>query len=133
MLRKLCLSAVVIGALVVSGSTAAHAAKRPSGGTPSISLNESDPHLGGSVSFATTYPSTVKSPRVAVRCYQAGSLTYAEAGPADTTFTLGGGGSVWLSSGGPANCTAELFYFVWKGNNPQEYYSLAWTSFDAVG
>jgi hypothetical protein len=101
--------------------------------TSSITLNQADPHLGGPVSFAVTYADSVKSPRVAVRCYQNGTLGYAEAGPYDTTFTLGGSGSDWKTAGGPAQCSGELFYFVWNGNNQQEYYSLAWTYFDAAG
>jgi hypothetical protein len=101
---------------------------------PSITLDQSDPHLGGVVTFTVRYPTKVKSPRVAVRCYSAdGTLIYAEAGPYDQSFLLGGASSDWLTVGGPAHCTGELFYFVWNGNQPQQYYSLAWTSFDAAG
>ena len=100
----------------------------------SITLNESAPHLGGQVTFSVTYPGNIKNPRIAVRCYFAdGTMGYAEAGPYDQAFVLGGGSSDWLRLGGPASCTAELFYIIWNGNNPQEFVSLAMTSFDAAG
>jgi hypothetical protein len=100
---------------------------------PSITLNEADPHLGSDITFAVTYPSQVKYPRVAVRCYQDGSMVYAEAGPSDHVFLLGGASSNWLRAGGSASCTAELFYIIWNGSNTQEVVSLAWTSFSAAG
>ena len=99
----------------------------------SIKLNETDPHLGGTITFTTTSPKSVKSPRIAVRCFQNEEMTYAEAGTYNHAFLLGGGWSKWLEVGGPASCTAELFYFIWHGSNPQEYYHLAWTSFAAAG
>jgi hypothetical protein len=102
--------------------------------SPGIVLEQSDPHLGGLVTFAVTYPREVRYPRVAVRCFGAdGSLTYAEAGSYDHAFLLGGAGSDWLRQGGPAHCTAELFYFTSKGSRPQEAHSLAWTDFEAAG
>ena len=101
--------------------------------TASIKLNESNPHLGSTVTFTTTYPKSVKYPRVAVRCFQNETMVYAEAGTYDHAFVLGGASSDWLRAGGAASCTAELFYFIWHGNNPQEYYNLAWTSFNAAG
>lgn len=98
-----------------------------------IQVNQASPQLGGEVSFTVTYPVKIKSPRIAIRCYQGGAMTYGEAGPYDQLFLLGGAGSVWLSNGGPASCTAELFYIVWNGNNPQQFYTLAMTRFDAAG
>jgi hypothetical protein len=105
----------------------------------SITLNESStslastaPHLGGTVSFTVVYPTTVKTPRVEVLCYQGGALVYGEAGSPDYVFTLGGGGSLWLTSGGAASCVANLYYFTWKAGQPGTTY-LATTSFDAAG
>ena len=132
MLRRTLLAAAA-AALVVALPTAAEA-KRPAAATSGweIKLNETDPHLGGTVSFTVTYPRTVKSPRYAVRCYQGGVMTYAEARPADEALLLGGGGSVWLTNGGEADCTAELFWIDWSG--PQQVFNtLAWTSFHAAG
>ena len=133
MVRKVLLTVLAVSTVFGVSVSTAHAARKGSDTSSSISLNTSDPHLGGMVSFSVTYPSTVKSPRVAVRCYQSGVLVYAEAGTAFESFQLGGGSSDWLRAGGPAQCTGELFYFIWKPNQPQEYYSLAWTSFDAAG
>jgi hypothetical protein len=90
------------------------------------------PALGSTVAFDSGYPKTVKNPRIAVKCYQDGSLAYAEAGAVDASFVLGGGGSDWLRSGGPAGCTADLFYFTYKGN-VQAYHWLASTHFAAAG
>lgn len=99
----------------------------------SITLNESAPRLGGTVTFAYQAPSNVKNPRIAVRCWYDGYMGYAEAGPADQGFLLGGGMSDWLMRGGSADCTAELFYIEWNGNNPQVFHSLATTAFWAAG
>ena len=101
--------------------------------TPTILLNETNPYLGSTVTLTTTYAKTVKSPRIAIRCFQGEKLVYAEAGTYDHGFLLGGGWSEWLEIGGPAHCTAELFYIIWHGNNPQEVTSLALTSFEAAG
>ncbi len=88
--------------------------------------------LGSTVTFATGYPKTVKNPRIEVLCYQDGSLVYGEAGGVTDTFQLGGGGSLWLSGGGSAECVANLFYFGWKAGT-QTYNKLASTSFAAGG
>jgi hypothetical protein len=106
----------------------------------SIALNTSTstfaqiaaPSLGSSVSFTVTYPTSVKTPRVEVLCYQNGALVYGEAGSPGDTFVLGGGGSLWLTAGGSASCTANLYYFTWKAGQPATTY-LASTSFDAAG
>jgi hypothetical protein len=90
------------------------------------------PRLGSLVGFATSYPSSVRNPRVAVRCDQAGALVYADAAAVGDGFVLGGGGSDWLRNGGPANCQADLFYFTYKGS-VQAYHWLASTSFEAAG
>jgi hypothetical protein len=100
--------------------------------TSSITLDQAGLHLGDEVTFTVSYPSKVKDPRIAVRCYQDGVMTYAEAGPYGHVFLLGGAGSQWLWQGGPAECTAELFHIIWNGNHQQEVVSLAWTSFNAA-
>ena len=86
--------------------------------------------LGSSVSFDTGYPTNVKNPRIEVLCYQDGSLTYGEAGGVNEAFRLGGGGSIWLTNGGSADCTANLFYFGSKAGK-QTYNKLASTDFVA--
>ena len=137
MLRKATVLALVISLFgAVFLSNAALAAPR---GTSSIALksagtssSSSQPSLGSSVSFVTTYPVNVKNPRIEVLCYQGSTLVYGEAGSVDHEFQLGGGGSIWLTNGGGAQCTANLFYFGWKAGM-QTYNLLASTSFSAGG
>lgn len=88
------------------------------------------PSLGSSVTFNAGYPTTVKNPRIEVLCYQSGTLVYGEAGGVADTFTLGGGGSLWLTNGGSADCTANLYYFGQHAGK-QTYNWLASTSFAA--
>ena len=90
------------------------------------------PTLGSSVKFNAGYPNTTKNPWVSLNCYQGGTLVYGEGGSPSSTFSLGGGSSVWLATGGAATCTAELGDLYWKGGH--EYYTyLATTSFSAGG
>ena len=99
-----------------------------------ISLNQSDPHFDGTVTFTVTGADGVSAPRITVSCYQSDALVYAGGGSASDAFTLGGGMSAWvMNGGGPAHCTAELGYFTWKGQNETGYVALASTSFDAAG
>ncbi len=90
------------------------------------------PSLGSDVAFATGYPTNVKNPRIEVLCYQGSSLVYGEAGSVNDSFRLGGGGSIWLSKGGAAECTANLFYFGTHAGR-QTYNWLASTDFSAGG
>ena len=111
--------------------------------TPSIALNPvvagaaatgSGPALGSHVTFTTVVPTNVRNPRVEVLCYQNGELVYGEAGAPADTFLLGGNpdrGSIWRTTGGPASCVANLYFFTWKANQPAATY-LATTSFDAA-
>jgi hypothetical protein len=112
--------------------------------TPSITLNEavtgasatpSGPSLGSYVTFTTVVPTNVRNPRVEVLCYQNGELVYGEAGGPSDAFLLGGNpdrGSIWRTTGGPASCVANLYFFTWKAGEPGVTY-LATTSFDAAG
>lgn len=118
-----------------------HAAPKSSTTTSSssIKLDQTDPYLGGLVTFTTTYPrltdNTAKYPRVEVRCYQDvnGNGTVTTTGPTDPDFvyaeamsadqatnvsiigsaglTLGGSSSTWKTRGGAATCNADLYYF----------------------
>lgn len=110
--------------------------------SPSIKLSSvsgsaaaavAQPALGTSVTFATVVPTNVKNPRVEVLCYQAGALVYGEAGAPGDAFLLGGGGSIWLySGGGAASCVANLYYFGQVAGKSTAVY-LATTSFNAAG
>ena len=91
-----------------------------------------EPSLGSTITFATSYPRTVKNPRIEVLCYQGGELVFGMAGSTTYEFLLGGGGSLWLWGGGAAECTANLFYFGQHAGQ-QTYNRLATTSFSAGG
>jgi hypothetical protein len=78
------------------------------------------------------YPNNVKNPRIEILCYQGGSLVYGAAGGVTDSFLLGGAGSIWLTFGGSADCTANLFYFGFHAGR-QTYNPLATTSFAAGG
>ena len=136
MSRRLVLTGILAAALAVAAAPALGKGNPQS--VSSITLNQSSgltqsqPHLGGSVTFTAVYPTNVKTPRVEVLCYQNGALVYGEAGSPGDAFLLGGGGSLWLTAGGSASCVANLYYFTWNGGQPGTVY-LATTSFDAVG
>lgn len=103
--------------------------------TYSITLDQSAPAFETYVTFTTTGVPThqIKNPRIEVLCYQSGTLVYGEAGAITDSFLLGGGGSIWIDNGGgPADCTANLFYFDNHGAT-QTYVLLATTSFAAAG
>jgi hypothetical protein len=128
-------TAIAAALVAVPASTLA---KGSSGGatTPWIALASVNgsasvqPKLGSWVTFSTGYSSNIRNPRVEVDCYQNGSLVYGEAGAPYDTFVLGGGSSIWLTTGGPASCTANLFY--WGSHaGTQTYNLLASTSFTA--
>lgn len=98
----------------------------------STALAATQTSLGSTVEFDAGYPKTVRTPRYAVKCYQDGVMVYAEARNIDESLLLGGGGSAWLTAGGAASCTADLFYFTYKGK-VQTYHWLASTDFEAAG
>ena len=128
--------AISIGVVTSGDALAAKGGNKgaaASSAAPVIGLNETAPHLGGQVTFTTSFPTSVKSPGIAVRCYVDGVMVYAEAGATTHAFLLGGAGSDWLRMGGPAFCTAELYNIVWNGNNQQEFTTLATMGFDAAG
>jgi hypothetical protein len=136
---------VVLGALLVTSLSAAGPALAATRTTTTpwiaLSASPSTPALGSLVTFDSGYPSNIKSARIEVLCYQGGQLVYGEAGSADQAvqqsltgypgFVLGGSASVWKTAGGPASCTANLFYFGSK-SGAQTYNRLATTSFDAT-
>jgi len=140
---KRVLIAAAAFALVVAMPATVFAAKGTGGSTSTgawISLASVDgtlaaaaqPALGASVKFNAGYPKTTSNPWVSLTCYQGSTIVYGEGGSPSDSFMLGGYSSVWLSTGGSANCTAELGNLYWKGG--REYYTyLATTSFTAGG
>jgi hypothetical protein len=90
------------------------------------------PTLGDSVSFATSYPKTVKNPRILVNCYQDNALVFGMGGSVSYDFQLGGAGSIWLTNGGSADCEALLYYYGSHAGK-QTFNVLARTTFSAGG
>ena len=119
-------------------SSALFLGAKPVSAAPSISLVESDPHLGGVVHFNWDDGGLHgnKNPRIQVVCVQdvpfdytwpdgsvhtqTDPVVYGEAKDAQgNVFTLGGGLSVWLMHGGGADCVATLYYWGNQGSfNP---------------
>jgi hypothetical protein len=137
--RSLSLTLLGLVLLVVSaiaGSGGLAMAGKPSAGTPTITLGSINgtgmaaakvqPALGDRVTFATTNISSYKNPRVALTCSNNGTLLFGEGGSPTDTFKLGGDSSQWLSVGGPAYCSTELFIILnangtgeWNGHGAQ--------------
>jgi len=127
------LAIAVAPALASKGGNGGGGGGTTSTSSPMISLNGSAA-FESYATFATSYPNSVKNPRIQVRCYQNGSMVYAEAGAPDHAFLLGGAASQWIANGGgSASCHADLFELVWNGNNPQQVRMLASTDFPAAG
>jgi hypothetical protein len=141
------LIAAIVAALAIAAATVTHSTPSGAGSAFAASRNQTSwirlaggstsaaatqPALGSVVAFEAGYPTTVKTPRYAVKCYQDGALVYMEARNIDESLQLGGGGSAWLTNGGAASCTADLFYFTYRGQ-VQTYHWLASTDFAAAG
>lgn len=139
------LIAAIVAALAIAAATVTRTAPTGAGSAFAASKNQTSwislaggsttaaatqPQLGSTVAFSTGYPTTVKNPRIEVLCYQGGSLVYGEAGGVNDNFLLGGGGSIWLTNGGSADCVANLYYFG-QHAGLQTYNKLASTSFVA--
>jgi hypothetical protein len=126
------LALVVVGIVGQAAITGAQAKKPgPSSSTASITLTQTDAHLGEWVLFSYSGVGNVQSPRIEIDCYQNGVLTFASAAPADQAQQLGGAASQWLWNGGSANCTAILYY--WDFHPSETFMPLASTSFAAAG
>ena len=97
----------------------------------SPNLVSSWPRVGDSVTFTSTFPSSLdsRSVLVSVICYQNGYPTFLVADRYDASFLLGGTTSPMATNGGPAFCRAELYY--WSKNNKQNV--IASTEFDVAG
>ena len=135
MFRRALASALVAVAAIPALAGAALAASKNTPTTPSsITLNQAQPALGMTITFSVVYPTNIKDPRIEVMCYQNGTMVWASSAPVGSGFLLGGSSSPWISNGGgPASCVANLYYYVWNGNNSQYYHLLATTSFSAAG
>lgn len=125
---------LVIAGLIVLSLAAPVAAR---GATSSITLNETDPHLGGPATFTIVMPSKygctngLCKSHVELDCSQSGVVVYHDYQGSDvaqtTGLTLGVAfGSTWTS--GPADCVAILSYV-----DRRTTVELARTTFTAAG
>jgi hypothetical protein len=135
MFRRLT-AALVIGATVILGSAGVADAAKPkpkatAASSIAVDYSYGTPTLGQYVHFIVSYPDTVKYPRIEILCYAGTTLGWATSGPATDSFKLGGDSSMWQAAGGPASCTANLYYWTYTG--PQTYNLLATTQFNAAG
>lgn len=145
------LSILVIGLTFVMANskavqdTRSSAAPKASTTNAGISVVETAPILGSFVHYNYTLPKGVKdSPngsgtqaRIQNMCYQNGALVYGFAANAIDLKEgaqgelLGGGSSVWLTNGGPADCTATLYQ--WTYNGSQQFNPFATVSYSVGG
>jgi hypothetical protein len=103
--------------------------------------------LGEDLLFDFTADIGNQNPRIQVNCYQAGAVTsenptglvYGEARDAEAGSSnnsqpfapLGGASSDWLTTGGPAECVATLYF--WDFHPTQTFVPLAEIAFSAGG
>lgn len=150
--------AALVVVLPAGAARPAHAGPPQPSGTIAIAAGYT-PALGDDLLFDYTVSNVPNwaNPRIQIECYQdvnnsgiisrtedfdangfPDDLVYAEARNAESElvygqpFTpLGGGSSLWLDRGGPAECDAELYY--WRFHPVQTYNLLASVSFAAGG
>jgi hypothetical protein len=125
------LAAMLVALFAIGGVSAKGAHAATQSGT--ITLDQASPALGQYVTFTTTTTGLKgnQNPRIEIDCYQSGVLVFASAAPSNQPQQLGGAGSQWLTNGGPADCTATLYY--WDFHPVETFVPLASTSFAAGG
>ena len=141
MLRVLIGAAIIGGSMLAAGGggSGMSLTAAPAGGanTSSIALS-GDPAFNGTAAFAVTLTSLPNNaiPTASVQCFQNGSSVYGQAqtqnGPIQpwTSFALWS--QTWANAGGgAAACTADLYYFTYKGKTVTGVVELAQTSFSA--
>ena len=122
---------ILLGAAAMSAGTV-HAAKGGAAGTggggkhgggtvtASITLDQTDPHLGDWVTFTTTGGKIIE-----LTCYGSSlfDVIYVAYQAPGTAFLLGGTNSIWLSRGGPAYCSALLYNSLSSGPLASTYFN----------
>lgn len=142
MRKALALSLVAV-ALLSMAAGRPHKPKPQDLAVGSIALAPgSDARYQGLISFEVTGTEGLNNPRIWVECYQDGVRVYGEGGSPSFTWKLGGDMSDWvLNGGGPADCTARLYWITnadgtgeWNGNGDQGgTVTLGETTFHAEG
>ena len=104
-----------------------------SSSTSNIALSTANPRFGGTVSFNVSNPATKWIPEISLTCSQNNQTVYLNVHVQNSTipwtqFSLWS--QTWANNGGgPANCTAQLYYYTWKGKTETGVVYLAQTSF----
>ena len=98
----------------------------PPAGSGTLALASEPVSLGDEITFVVTGTDGLDNPRVWIAAFQDGNLVYGQGIGAAETFKLGGGSSDWVTNGGPAECTAQLYYILnknghseWNGHGDQ--------------
>jgi hypothetical protein len=128
---------VAVVAAVALAASPALAAKGGGGHTSSavvsgtISLDQSSPHYGDTVTFTTSATGVSSSTvlRIGLICSQNGTDVYMLSGVVGTSFPLGGPNTSSAWNGGAASCTATLFYYTYQGQVQSGVVTLASTTF----
>lgn len=133
-MKKLALLTAALAALVLGGLHWGAKAAPPSDAEPAISLDQSAPALGDTVTFTTTVPKLKGNEQalIVVTCYQGDALVWSWLDTPDAGFVLGSASSPWLQVGGPAECRADLDSYK-TSPGPDEITVLATTVFHADG
>lgn len=115
----------------------------PPAGSGTIAPSNPAPAFQEHITFNVTGTDGLDNPRVWVTAHQDGVLVYGEGSSPDDGVTLGSGWSQWVENGGgPADCTATLYYILgksgnseWKGGGQAQggTVTLATVSFHAAG
>ena len=131
-------SALLVGSALAAKGGNGHGRLSSASTVSSITLNESDPHFGGAVSFTVTYPAMNETLLMRVICSQNGGVVYQDvegyggSSPWVSTFWLWS--ATWAANGGgPADCFADLYYNTWQGQSVTGTVYLAHTEFTAAG
>ena len=128
-------TAAVCAALFAGPALAAGAGPTDTGVAPGIALSSPDTSFGATISFSATYAAMRWIPEESVECWQNGEMVYLDvqvnpdrSDPWLSSFTLWSQG--WADAGGgPADCTANLYYYTWKGHTETGVVYLASASF----
>jgi hypothetical protein len=100
-----------------------------------FALTSVDPSFGATIAFSATYAPMKWLAEESVECTQSGQMVYLDvqmapdgASPWASSFTLWS--QSWAGAGGtPADCTANLYYYTWKGHTETGVVYLGSSSF----
>ncbi|HEV2216162.1 MAG TPA: hypothetical protein VGV88_01195 [Candidatus Dormibacteraeota bacterium] len=121
------------------GGGPASAAEAGATGDPApiatLTLTSEHPAFGAAISFTATFPAMKWIPEESVECDQGGQMAYLDVqvepngtSPWASSFTLWS--QSWADGGGaPADCTANLYFYTWKGHTETSVVYLGTTSF----